>query len=297
MDGTFAKYIVVKGDVQMKMPDHFTDEEAATLGVSVSTVVCDRLLDPVFAFLLFFFFSPLFPVYFRAKSADTPLRSLSQGQGLYQSLKLPLPNESAKEPFPVLIYGGSTATGVYAIQFAKISGLKVLTTASPHNFDFLKSLGADAVFDYSSPTVADDIRNYTNGALTVAYGCHGSNGSSALCARCLSDAEGGRIHAVLPAKDEEIKAINPKVETSFTAAYSIVGEGYNAWRRTVAPALEDFEYARTFLGIAEELIAQGKIKSIRIAKNRGGEGLQGVLTGLNELKDGKVSGEKLVYTI
>lgn len=42
------------------------------------------------------------------------------GQGMYQSLKLPLPNEPTKEAFPLLIYGGSTATGTVAIQYAKL---------------------------------------------------------------------------------------------------------------------------------------------------------------------------------
>jgi hypothetical protein len=30
------------------------------------------------------------------------------------------------------------------------SGLEVIATASPHNFDLLKKLGADHVFDYVS---------------------------------------------------------------------------------------------------------------------------------------------------
>ncbi len=79
-DGTFAEYIVVKGDPQIHTPDNISDEEAATLGVGITTV----------------------------------------GQGLYQSLKLPLPTQPAKEKFPVLVYGGSTATGSLAIQYAKL---------------------------------------------------------------------------------------------------------------------------------------------------------------------------------
>lgn len=79
-NGAFAEYIVAKADIQMKIPDGVSFEEAATLGVGVITV----------------------------------------GQGLYQSLKLPLPTEPAREGFPVLVYGGSTATGTLAIQFARL---------------------------------------------------------------------------------------------------------------------------------------------------------------------------------
>jgi NADPH:quinone reductase-like Zn-dependent oxidoreductase len=42
-DGTFAEYAMVKGDLQMLIPDYMTDEEAATLGLGITTVVslCD----------------------------------------------------------------------------------------------------------------------------------------------------------------------------------------------------------------------------------------------------------------
>ena len=38
------------------------------------------------------------------------------GQGLYQSLGLPLPGQG-KAGYPLLVYGGSTATGTLAIQY------------------------------------------------------------------------------------------------------------------------------------------------------------------------------------
>lgn len=38
-DGAFAEYIVVKGDIAIKTPENLTDEQAATLGVGITTVV------------------------------------------------------------------------------------------------------------------------------------------------------------------------------------------------------------------------------------------------------------------
>lgn len=81
-DGVFGEYAVVKGDLQMRVPDGVGFEEAATLGLGAITV----------------------------------------GQGLYQkALKLRLPTDSKeKNGIPVLIYGGASATGALAIQFAKL---------------------------------------------------------------------------------------------------------------------------------------------------------------------------------
>lgn len=42
------------------------------------------------------------------------------GQTLYMTMKLPLPSQPTKLPIPTLIYGGSSATGTLAIQYAKL---------------------------------------------------------------------------------------------------------------------------------------------------------------------------------
>jgi len=47
----------------------------------------------------------------------------------------------------ILIYGGSTAVGHYAIQLARLSGFRVVTTSSPRNHGLMRRLGAKAVFN------------------------------------------------------------------------------------------------------------------------------------------------------
>ncbi|KAJ8115968.1 hypothetical protein OPT61_g2503 [Boeremia exigua] len=70
---------------------------------------------------------------------------------------LPLPeSEQGKK---ILIWGGSSAMGSLSISYAKQAGYTVISTSSKHNFDLLKSLGADYVFDHSDPATVDAIRN------------------------------------------------------------------------------------------------------------------------------------------
>ena len=38
-DGAFGNYITVKGDIQIKVPENLSFEEAATLGVGITTYV------------------------------------------------------------------------------------------------------------------------------------------------------------------------------------------------------------------------------------------------------------------
>jgi NADPH:quinone reductase-like Zn-dependent oxidoreductase len=75
--------------------------------------------------------------------------------GVLGGLNIPIPEDPKNLPAPtgeyVLVLGGSSSVGKFAIQLLKALGYKVLTTASPKSSSMLKSLGATEVIDYKLP--------------------------------------------------------------------------------------------------------------------------------------------------
>ncbi|KAJ0419156.1 GroES-like protein [Aspergillus carlsbadensis] len=248
-DGAFAEYIVVKGDVQLRIPDHLSFQEAATLGAGIQTI----------------------------------------GQALYQTLGLALPTQPIQDATPILIYGGSTATGTLAIQFAKLSGYQVFTTCSPHNFDLVRSLGADAVFDYNDPESAAQIRKQTNNSLKLVLDCISLPASVAFADKALST-EGGEYLSLLPAQIERLN-----VNSRFILVYTSLGEAFSFGDTSFPAKPEDFEHAKKFTQVAQALLDLGKIKAH--PSTVGKDGLRGVLEGIDLLRTNKVSGVKLVYNV
>jgi len=93
-------------------------------------------------------------------AAVLPLALSTAACGLFQTDQLGLSHPTAS-PAPkgqtVLVWGGSTSVGSNAIQLAAAAGYDIITTASPHNADYVRGPGAREVFDYRSPDVITDI--------------------------------------------------------------------------------------------------------------------------------------------
>jgi NADPH2:quinone reductase len=63
----------------------------------------------------------------------------------------------------ILIHGGAGGVGHVAIQVAKAMGAKVFTTVREANADFVRSLGADVVIDYTQEDYVEAIMRETAG--------------------------------------------------------------------------------------------------------------------------------------
>ena len=85
------------------------------------------------------------------------------------------------------------------------------------------------------------------------------------------------------------------VKCTSTTMYTMFGEGFYKYGKEFSASKDDFEFAKTWMNLTEKLVAEDKVRPH--PKRLGMGGLEGVLKGLEELKAGKVSGEKLVYRI
>ncbi|KAL0941961.1 zinc-binding oxidoreductase [Colletotrichum truncatum] len=217
-------------------------------------------------------------------------------QALYQRLSLPEPSESKTGDW-FLVYGGATSVGNYAIQLAKLSGLRVITTASPKNHEQLKSLGADVVLDYHGDWV-EEAKKITEGKLQRALDTISANGSTAKIAQALSQIEGDHVIILIPAfppAKEEIKAVNPHVKVEWTIVYTVFERALpfrieNCGDETP----EDKKLWEKYLRLLPQYLERGEVKPDKVKEL---DGLESVEDGLKISEEGKLSNEKLVFKI
>ncbi|KAI0450750.1 GroES-like protein [Xylaria acuta] len=262
-NGAFAEYIRVRPEMLLRVPQgekgrsHLPMEQAATLGVGITTNIV----------------------------------ALWAPSGLALEAT---PDAPAEKPFPVLVYGGSTATGTLATQLLRLSGLRPVATCSPQNFDLARARGAEAALDYADPSVVDDIRAFAGGKLKHAYDCVGDTSSAAHCYAAIGRT-GGR-YVMLEQVPEELLLTRRAVRARFVLGYELFGRdvplsrGYGCAADPGKVAL-----AVRHLRVLQGLLDKGALKTHPVQMIGGG--LPGVLEGLRLLKSGSVSGKKLVVVL
>ncbi|MCJ1400450.1 hypothetical protein MMC11_003655 [Xylographa trunciseda] len=227
-----------------------------------------------------------------AAPAGTALAST--GMAFFYSLKVPASLTSPAEiPFWIFINGGATSTGTMAIQIAKLCNLRPIVTCSPKNFALVKSFGAEAAFDYHSPNCAAEIRAYTRNSLDYAIDCITSETTMKLCYAAIGRA-GGQYCALdpYPTRMHTRKVISP----DWILATKVKGTS-SIWPEPFAfkADMEVKGFAEGFFDEVRDPLLQGKVRFHPPRRCDGG--FEGVLDGLNIIRRGEVSGEKLVYPI
>jgi len=256
--GAYAEYLVTGSSFVWAVPDSVSFQSAATVSLAFATAV----------------------------------------QGMFQRLGLPEPSKPATSAFPVLINGGTSSVGLFAVQLAKLAGLYVITTGSAQNHELLKSLGADATIDYKDPAWPEKVRELSHDNLQHAFDCIAEVETMTAVAKAISPAKGGHIVTILPRKHEELPAEFTKVKVESTIVYTVFGHpidlsgsGFQNWGGETP---EDRATWEKYLSLLPEYTASGKIKT---NPYRELGGLEDIQKGFDLQIQGKVHAEKLVYKV
>ncbi|KAG6906745.1 hypothetical protein DXG01_012297 [Tephrocybe rancida] len=177
---------------------------------------------------------------------------------------------------PLIVLGGATSVGQFAIQFGKLSGFSpIITTSSLKHSAFLKTLGATEVLDRHLDTsaLAAEVAKITSKPVEVVFDAVSLSATQATGYSLL--APNGRLLLVLPS---EIKTKEEGKEV-----FSVLG----IW---TFPYTKDL--GAQFYRALEGLLEAGDIKPNRVEVVPGGLG--GIVSGLKKLELDQVSGVKLV---
>ncbi|KAH8103529.1 GroES-like protein [Cristinia sonorae] len=251
--GAFAEYVKTSADLVWAVPEgSISDAEAATYGCAAWTAV----------------------------------------QDLFHSGRIGLAEPSDEKISHhewVLIYGGSTSVGLFAIQLVHAAGYKVVTVAAPKHHDLLKSYGADLVIDYKDPEAITKIKEATGDSIHRGLDTVASPETEAFSVKVFGSGP-GKLH-VLVAPDAEAQKLRPDV--AITASTVFTTHGISLGPVPAQP--EDRKLMVDFLTKFPGLVKSGALKPNPIKLITGG--LEGVSEGFEYMISGKVSGEKLVYEL
>jgi NADPH:quinone reductase-like Zn-dependent oxidoreductase len=275
--GAFAQYSIAPGHCTLKLPDDWSFTHGAGIGNSWYTV----------PWALFHVLG--LPPGPQLQPISNWIEQFQPVLGAKVKLKL-----NATKPHSVLVSGGSSSTGTCAIQILKRAGFNVVATSSARNVDLVKSFGADAVFDYLDPDCASKIRAHTANSLRFAIDCITTPETVQLCYHALGRL-GGRYVSLDPFS-ETVAATRKVVSAGWVLGPELIGEeiGWPAPHgRPANPFAREFcvMWNKTLQGLLEK----GQIRTHPQLVHD--TGFEGVLDGLQKIREKKVSGQKLTYTL
>ncbi|KIM27903.1 hypothetical protein M408DRAFT_70528 [Serendipita vermifera MAFF 305830] len=227
-------------------------------------------------------------------------------QALHHRLGLPFAFEPISSPKPFLVWGGSSGVGMYAIKLASLSGYKVVTVASQHNWDLVKSLGASAVFDYKDPAIVTHIQDwaFSEGNGLIEYGLDTISANGSIEKSVVILGEGGRLITLWPPPKDlnthgvdvhwilVYSALKPKNADDFTKMVE--------WNGKILPPtnVDDFTKMAEWNGkILPKYLETGKLHKGVVPLKVYTGGLDELPEAIDYVRQGKTSGQKVVVLL
>ena len=249
---TFQEYIKIPAEIVAKTPKNISDEEASGI-VLASMAAATAYYD-------------------------------STGQGL----KAPWDdrgNEAGKGK-AIVILGGSSSVGQYAIQLARLSGFeKIITNASAQHHDYLQSLGAHVVLDRNASGLVDFQKALRGSLLEFVFDTIAIKATQTLGVKIL---QGTNTHhsrvVIVGSVDEDARKLGESQKPR-VGVQQIMGIALKPALRPIITGLTDC------LGGESGWLAQGEFKPNRVDVLEGG--LRKLQKGMERNKEG-VSGVKVV---
>ncbi|KAL8649630.1 MAG: hypothetical protein Q9210_004289 [Variospora velana] len=235
------------------------------------------------------------------EAATIPLAATSAALGLYRGLQLPAPWQSPTGlPRPLLIYGASSAVGAFAVKLALLSKIHPIIAISGPS-------GASLLSDLLEPAQGDILLNYQDYTSTSSLVAEvGKACPQPLYGAVDAIAQDQSPEVVLAALDALSGSTNePRLVTFLPYPEDIVAQTKNVIKPYLTVAADvhngrdskaggqDFGYVmlRMFARWLGEERFSGHPFEVRDG------GLKGVQGALDDLKDGKVRGKKLLVKV
>jgi NADPH:quinone reductase-like Zn-dependent oxidoreductase len=165
---------------------------------------------------------------------------------------------------------------------------------SPPNFDLVRSRGAEAVFDRSSPTLTADVLAYTGNRLKHIVGCIATAETIAACQACMGRM-GGKYVTLEPFPPELLT--RKRIAHAWVLQPEILCKPIGwppPFTRGAAPA-DMVRWASAWYREVQEYLDQGSLKPHPVELRRGG--LQGILEDMDAVRKRQVSAVKFVYQV
>lgn len=167
---------------------------------------------------------------------DTSLVALCSPPG--KGLNLPSPtlkDEKNASDHTIVVWGGSSSVGSMALQLAQAAGVRTVTVASKHNFDFCKRCGADEVFDYKDANVEKDViaAVKAKGKFAGIFDAVSIDGQSKEHCQAIAQALGGGTVAIVAPGGQE-----PPEGVTVTMIFGMGPITHPFWDHFITEALE-----------------------------------------------------------